>query len=185
MAFLRNPFFRFIIVATGLYIGWYTLYEYYLKPNTLFDDYIINNLVTLSEWLLKGLGYDVIPYQDYPLRSHIGIIGPSGPLQSKGVTIGAPCDGAVLFALFVAFVVAFPGPFKHKLWFIPAGLVAIHLLNVLRVMGLAIIVLINEDWLAFNHDYTFTLIVYAFVFFLWWLWTKKFAPSNLSNNEAA
>ncbi|MFN0030643.1 MAG: exosortase X [Flavobacteriales bacterium] len=175
-AFLSNPFFRFLIKATTLYVGWYMVYEYLLKPHTLFDDYIIHNLVVLGEKVLEIIGYDLIPYTDLPLRSHIGITGPEGPMFSKGVTIGAPCDGAVLFALFIVFVVSFPGKLAAKIWFIPCGLLAIHLLNVLRVAALAIVVHIDESWLAFNHDYTFTIIVYAFVFWLWWLWIKKFSP---------
>ncbi len=185
MAFpiLSNPFFRFIILATGLYIGWYFSYEYYLKPHTIFDDLIIENLVVLAESLLRLIGYDLIPYQDFPFRNHIGIIGDLGPMNSKGVTIGAPCDGAVLFALFVVFVISFPGPWRHKLWFIPVGVVLIHLMNVIRVVGLAIVVRVNESWLDFNHDYTFTLIVYSFVFFLWWLWTKKFATNSFQKAQ--
>lgn len=170
MSFFSNPFFRFILISTGIYLGWDLLYEFYLKPSTLFDDYIIDSLVKLAENGLQMLGYEVTPYQDFPFRSHIGI------LNSKGVTIGAPCDGAVLFALFAAFVIAFPGKIKNKLWFVPLGLLTIHIINVFRVMGLAIIVSVNEDWLAFNHDYTFTLFVYAYVFLLWWIWISKYSP---------
>ena len=174
MSFLKNPVFRFLGLSTGLYLVWYFLYEYYLKPHTLFDDYVIDSLVRLGERFLSLIGYTISDYAslDGPLRSHLGIEG------SKGVSIGAPCDGAVLFALFVVFVIAYPGPLKNKWWFIPSGLIAIHLINVLRVAALAIIVHINEDWLAFNHDYTFTLLVYSFVFFLWWIWIKKFTDSH-------
>ena len=77
------------------------------------------------------------------------------------MTIGAPCDGVVLYALFIFFILAFPGSVKHKLWFIPLGALSVFYLNVLRIVGLAIIMDINEEWLAFNHDYTFTIIVYA------------------------
>lgn len=170
MSFLKHPFFRFILVSTGIYIGWDVLYEFYLKPATLFDDYIIDSLVKIAEGILRIFGFELTPYQDFPFRSHIGI------LNSKGVTIGAPCDGAVLFALFAAFVIAFPGKIKNKLWYVPLGLLSIHLINAIRVFGLALVVHINEDWLAFNHDYTFTIIVYSWVFFLWWVWISRFSP---------
>lgn len=167
----KNPFIRFVTLATGLYLLWYFGYEYYIKPYTLFDDYIIDSLVRWAEKFLQIIGYQTSDYAavDGPLRQHVGIIG------SLGVSIGAPCDGAVLFALFIVYVVSYPGPVKHKLWFIPLGLFVIHFMNILRVMGLAIIVHINEAWLEFNHDYTFTLLVYAIVFGLWWIWTVKFA----------
>lgn len=179
MSFLKNPFFRFIIISTGIYLGWTVLYEFFLKPSTIFDDLIIDSLVKLGESGLQLIGYEVTPYQDFPYRIHIGVMG------SKGVTIGAPCDGAVLFALFVAFIVAFPGKIQNKLWFVPVGLLSIHLINVLRVMGLAIIVHINEDWLAFNHDYTFTLFVYAWVFFLWWIWISRYSPLAGKNKNSS
>jgi exosortase family protein XrtF len=167
----RNPFFRFILVSSGLYIFWYFLYEYYLKPVTGFDLVIIDGLVRIAESILQILGYTITDYGyvDGDCRSHIGIDG------SMGVTIGAPCDGSVLFALFVAFIAAFPGPWKHKLWYLPVGVLFVHLVNVLRVVGLAVVVHWNENWLSFNHDYTFTLIVYSFVFLLWWIWVNKFS----------
>jgi hypothetical protein len=28
--------------------------------------------------------------------------------------------------------------------------------------------------LNFNHDYTFYVIVYGWVFLLWWIWVKRF-----------
>ncbi len=179
LSLLRNPFFRFIIVSTGLYIAWYVGYEYYLKPATNFDQVVIDSLVRLAERTLSVFGYEITDYSviDGVYRSHVGISG------SMGVTIGAPCDGSVLFALFVSFVIAFPGPWKHKMWFLPLGVILIHLFNVLRVLGLAVIVHINEDWLAFNHDYTFTIIVYAFVFLLWWIWVNKFSGLGLTKSR--
>jgi exosortase/archaeosortase family protein len=99
---------------------------------------------------------------------------------SVGVIVGPPCNGLALFALFIAFMLSFPGPIKHKLWYIPAGIIAIHVINVLRVLALVALVNWKEEWLEFNHDYTFTILVYLFVFFLWYLWIKKFSPLNSS-----
>ncbi|MFN6379491.1 MAG: exosortase X [Flavobacteriales bacterium] len=165
----KNPFTRFLILSTTLYLIWYFLYEFYLKENTFINEYVIDSLVKLGESVLHGLGYETTPYTDGKFRQHFGVLG------TAGVTIGAPCDGIVLFALFVVFMISYPGPVKHKAWFLPVGLAMIHGLNVLRVTALALIVYHNESWFSFNHDYTFTLIVYAAVFALWWLWIVKFS----------
>lgn len=167
-----NPFTRFLVVSTVLYLTWYFVYEFYLKENTLINEYVIDNLVFLGEGLLKIWGYTPTPYNDGAFRVHFGVYG------SNGVTIGAPCDGIVLFALFIVFMISYPGPVKHKLWFLPMGLMVIHGLNVLRVVGLALIVFYNETWFSFNHDYTFTLIVYAAVFGLWWWWIVQFSAKK-------
>lgn len=168
---LKNPFLRFLILSASLYLTWNIFYEFYLHPHTNFDKIVIDTLVRWSEVTLQILGYSTTDYSsaDVVFREHIGIAG------SSGVTIGAPCDGVVLYVLFILFVAAFPGPIKHKAWFIPLGTLSVFYVNVLRIVGLAIIMSVNESWLAFNHDYTFTIIVYAFVFVLWMLWVKKFS----------
>ena len=168
---LKNPFLRFLVFSISLYLTWNVIYEFYLRSHTNFDKVVIDTLVRWAEVTLQGLGYATTDYSsaDVLFREHIGISG------SKGVTIGAPCDGVILYVLFIFFVVAFPGPLKHKAWFIPVGALSVFYLNVLRIVGLAIIMSVNENWLAFNHDYTFTIIVYAYVFALWMLWVKRFS----------
>ncbi len=173
----KNPFSRFLIVSTTLYLSWYFFYEFYLKDHSLIDEWVIDSLVNLGEGFLKLIGYPITDYADGLYRVHFGVAG------SKGVTIGAPCDGIVLFALFIVFIISYPGPIKHKLWFLPAGLVFIHLINVLRVSALALIVYHKQDWFSFNHDYTFTLIVYAIVFGLWWIWITKFSKPKVANEN--
>jgi hypothetical protein len=42
------------------------------------------------------------------------------------------------------------------------------------------LVLINNhypQYLDFNHLYTFTILVYAIIFILWYIWAKKYAPN--------
>jgi exosortase family protein XrtF len=162
---------RFLIMGTALYVSWYV---FYLKQNSTFDDWLIHQIVVPAEMGLRALGYQLTDFSlfDKIYRSHIGIA------NSYGVTVGAPCDGAPLLALFAAFIIAFPGPWRHKSWFLLAGGLAIHGFNIFRVMALAVIVHWNPEWLSFNHDYTFTILIYGFVFGLWWLWIQYFATSN-------
>jgi exosortase family protein XrtF len=176
--FKNNPYFRFTFLAIILYVIWYVIYEAWLHPSGLWDRLIINNLVYLSDGLLHILGYDTLPAADP--NSTIRIVGIDG---TSGVWIGDPCNGFSLFALFVIFMITYPGPWKQKWWFTLVGIVIIHLVNVLRITALAILVKVNPDWLYFNHNYTFTIIVYSVVFLLWWIWAKKFAAHWLKQIE--
>ncbi len=178
---LKNQLFRFILLSTILYLGWTALYEFYLHKRTSFDASVIHALVVTAEGTLEICGQSITDYTavDGEFRQHVGIA------NSLGVTIGAPCDGVVLYVLFVCFIAAFPGPWKHKLWFLPLGALSIFYINALRVVALAVIVSINPDWLAFNHDYTFTILVYAYVFALWVIWVKWFANLNQSKVHTA
>lgn len=164
-----NPLLSFLIIGALAYLGWYVLYEFVLRPHSSLDEWVVDQIVKGTESILEILGYELRVFNDGTWRNHVGIAG------SPGVTIGAPCDGIILFALFSIFVLAYPGPWKHKAWFMPLGVVAIHYINVLRVVALATIVNYRPDLLDFNHDYTFTVIVYAFVFLLWYIWVQKFS----------
>lgn len=169
----NDRFKRFIVLAAVLYPSWYFLYELYILPWGKLDRLVIDNLIMLAGLVLRGIGYDLIPQppEDVSIRT-IGVDG------THGLWIGDPCNGLTLFALFSIFVFAYPGPVRKKAWFIPLGLISIHLLNVLRVVALSIIVTYDYAYLDFNHTYTFSIIVYGYVFFLWYLWAEKLAKKG-------
>lgn len=154
----------FIFKALALYLLWYFIYEQWLMKVGKLDEIIIDNLIFTTNKILIYLGYVTFVYD------HVfGIDG------SNGVFIGTPCNGLELMALFSGFVLIFQGNWKNKLWYIPLGIIIIHLLNIARVLALAIIAKVAPETLDFNHKYTFTLILYSVVFLGWVVWVKKFA----------
>jgi exosortase family protein XrtF len=84
--------------------------------------------------------------------------------------------------LFVSFIIAFSGNWKHKLIFIPAGLILIHVFNIIRTALLAIIVVYKPGWTDFNHKYTFTATIYIVIFILWVVWVNYFSTSKKTEN---
>lgn len=169
----HNKLVRFILTSFLLFIAWYLVYDLWLHPKGTVDTFIINLIVHNSDWLLNLIGFQTIPTSVY--GEAIRTVGIDG---SHGVWIGDPCNGLTLFALFTGFIIAYPGSIKQKLWFIPLGIVSIHVLNVLRVSALAFIQYQSPEYLEFNHTYTFTIIVYSFVFYLWYLWSNKLSIEN-------
>ena len=169
-AVAKDPVVRFLLFAGALYAGWYLLYAFVLHPWEKLDHAVINSLIAVSGTILQLLGYDLIPE---PVNAdNIRTIGVEG---GHLLWIGDPCNGVGLFAVFLIFLIAYGGPWRHKLWFGLFGIITIHLVNALRVAALCIIVGINYEWLNFNHDYTFYVIVYGCVFLLWYIWVKRFA----------
>jgi len=84
------------------------------------------------------------------------------------------CNGLNVMIVFCAFVLAFSGPVKKMVWFIPAGLLLIHACNVLRIFLLYIVALRYQDYFYFVHKYFFTAILYVIVFALWAIWVIHF-----------
>ena len=105
---------RFLGIGLGIYLLWYICYAYFLKDYTLLDEYLIHSMVGVSEWVLRGLGFALYEIGSNGLRWQLGIANSPGLLE-----IGEACDGLVLFVLFAAFILSFPGSVKRKLWFIP------------------------------------------------------------------
>lgn len=172
-AFLKsNAFVRFIALAATLYLLLYILYQFVVKEYSTYDQKFIGLIINSSDLLLRALGYKtfkVLQEHDYQV---IGIDG------SNGVWVGSNCNAITLFSLFAVFVIAYPGNQRDKWWFVPAGIVAIHILNILRVTALAMIANSYPEYLNFNHTYTFTFLVYAFIFLLWIFWVNKFSAKN-------
>jgi exosortase family protein XrtF len=160
---------------------WYILYDLWLHPKSTLDNLISTNLAYWSSLIIKSLGFIAID-SVAASSENITVIGIDG---THGLWVGDPCNGITLFALFVGFIIAYPGKIKNKLWFIPLGLLSIHIINILRIVSLCLIVLYKPDSLAFNHTYTFTILVYAYVFWLWLIWSNKYANQlNIASSES-
>lgn len=176
--FKQNAFIKFVFTAGLIYILLYIVYQFVIKKYTFYDQKFIGSIINAVDFLLHALGYrtfTVLQDHDYQV---IGIDG------SNGVWIGSNCNAITLFSLFSVFIIAYPGKLKDKLWYIPTGIIIIHILNILRVIALVLIAYYYPQYLNFNHTYTFTFLVYSFIFLLWMVWVNKFSGKlNQSKNE--
>lgn len=82
------------------------------------------------------------------------------------------CNGVNVIIIFVSFLLAF-GPYKSTvLWFLPMGIIAIHLTNLARLVLLYFVSLRLPDYLYFTHKYLFTGFIYVIVLILWVWWVR-------------
>lgn len=162
---------RFLALFLGLYLAWMLLYHYVIHPWEWLDTLVINDSSLWAVWLLDTFGFETFQGNHETIRT-IGIAG------THGLWIGDPCNGITLFALFSLFIVAYPGKWKHKAWYIPLGITLIHIMNIFRIAFLCIITEKSPDWLEFNHTYLFQILMYGFIFLLWYFWIKRFSPES-------
>lgn len=164
----KNPTIRFLIAILGLYLLWYILYETVIQPMNHVDMFVINITISISKWILELFNYTVFTGTER-------VIGVDG---TGGLWIGDNCNGITLFALFTWFIVAYKGKLKYKIPFIVLGIMSIELLNVLRIVGLAILDTISRAWTEFNHTYTFTILIYGYIFVLWMIWVNRMSEKE-------
>jgi len=99
-------------------------------------------------------------------------------LNGGSVYISAGCSGFKQFLQWIVLMLFFPGPWKHKLWFIPLGLIITHLVNVFRIDSLVIILDYYPQHWNFTHDYILRPFFYVVMFGLWVFWVEKVTPKT-------
>mgnify|MGYP006103523647 FL=1 len=176
--YFENPFIKFIAIFSGLAIVWFSLYHNIYNLDKLFSSDV--NQVDIQKNISIGLakyanvfvslcGYE--PTLDF--STDLVITSVKGDYFNHGVWIGEPCNGVKVFGLFSLFIMAFPGSWKKKLWFIPLGVFIVHTANAIRIAALTIISAKNPEALDFNHNITFQVIIYGLIFLLWYWWVQK------------
>lgn len=89
------------------------------------------------------------------------------------VVILAGCNGVEAMIVLVAAIVAYPAPWRHRILGILAGVAAIQVLNIVRIVSLFYLGQWNREVFEWAHLYAWqTLIMLdALVVFLLWLRT--------------
>src|SRR5690606_4976668 len=92
---------------------------------------------------------------------------------SFAVMIEAGCNGIEATILLVAAVLAFPAPWKNKLYGLLIGFAAIQALNLVRIVSLFFLGLWNETAFEWAHLYIWQALIMldAIVVFLLWIRT--------------
>lgn len=83
------------------------------------------------------------------------------------------CSGMKQFYQVIVLFLLTPGPWRHKLWYIPMGIVVMHLANVFRIVVLSVVSAWQPDYWRFTHDWVLRPFFYFLIFLLWVLWMEK------------
>ena len=154
----------FIASAIGLYLVWYILYELWLLPHSGLNQWLNHQTAQAGTGLLRLFGFNTsVQKSDIFLNNR------------RLLHIGNPCNALEFFALFSGFIMLFPGPWKVKFLFIPAGILLIFLLNIARVALLVVNYHYSHRTFDFNHKYTYSFFIYLVIFGMWMLWVNRFA----------
>ncbi len=164
-----RPFWRFGLISGAFLICWLVGAALGLGGDSPLDKALCHQLAAGSTWALRLLGW----------QASVSATTPNLLLLQgqPAVIVGGPCDGLVLYTLLVGFVLAYPGPARRRLWFIPMGIVVLWLLNVVRIVALALNQRYSPDTFYFNHHYAFSAIAYLVLCGLWVLWARQSLPA--------
>jgi exosortase/archaeosortase family protein len=89
------------------------------------------------------------------------------------MNVNESCSGFKQMWQVLVLFLFFPGPWKHKLWFIPMGMFSMFLVNVLRIVGLSFAMIYWPEQWDFIHLWILRPFYYVVIFILWVLWVEK------------
>ena len=98
------------------------------------------------------------------------------------VSIEAGCNGIEAAIVLIAAMLAFPAPWKNRLLGILAGLLAVQLLNIVRVISLFYLGQWNLNVFDWAHLYLWQALIMLDVLIVWLVWIRMLpAPSASSD----
>ena len=121
-----------------------------------------------SNWVLEHIfGLDFVTKDQ-----SIAFLNVNGTYSA--VTVAPECTSLKQWLHWLFLMLLFPGPWKHKAWYIPLGLVIVEFTNVVRVVGIALFLKHFPNSFELAHDVIFKIMFYVVIFLMWAIWNDYF-----------
>ena len=188
--YCRNPknrstvnvglFILLIISFHFIYLGWQALGYWPIgKWIAQLMLWSVNMVYSQSCWVLEHIfRIDITTISD--MRS-IGTPNSAGGWAL--VTIAPECASLKQWLHWLFLMFLFPGPWKHKVWYIPIGLVIIEWTNVVRICGVLMMQIPWPNSFHLAHDYIFKIFFYLVIFIMWMIWVEKFYNPSIKAKQ--
>ncbi|HBV16973.1 exosortase family protein XrtF [Chryseobacterium carnipullorum] len=164
-----NILLRFIVIYLVLLFA----YQFYLNVSKAggldpFSRIIADQVASIQ----KALGFPTLLYDDIKNEQVWFYV------KKNYVTrMVEGCNAISVMILFIAFVFAFYKGLKTFIYAL-AGIVMLYIMNLLRIVGLNIVMSDYEEYGKMFHDFIFPAVIYGTVVVLWLVWIKFFALKN-------
>lgn len=94
-------------------------------------------------------------------------------LPSAALDINHECTGIFVILVYAMFVLAYPAPWRQRVYGIAFGLAVLTAVNVGRLILLTVIASTRPGWFAYFHEYFFQGLFIALLAFLASIWTEQ------------
>ncbi|MBL3655374.1 exosortase family protein XrtF [Fulvivirga sediminis] len=163
-----KPAILFIVKFLVLYLGLNLLYGFYIDTYSPSPDPITVVVTNQVSGVMSAFGNGVEASDNQEK--------PSVFLSLNGyniLSVYEGCNGLNVMIVFLVFLLSYGKPIKKLYWFIPMGLVGVHLFNLIRIILLFWVAQDFPEMMYFAHKYLFTAFLYIIVFLMWFWWVVK------------
>jgi exosortase/archaeosortase family protein len=166
------PPFLFIVKVLLVYGAWKVFHTMASDETSLihpywnrFNDFVASNIIKQASYVLQSVFGYALTY------NHRNILIDGTP----GYYVADHCIGIAPCIIFAGFIFAYDGKFLNKLWYIPSGVLAIYLINVVRVIMLGFAQKeYGELFFELAHTSVYLLMSYGLFFILVAIWMNRF-----------
>lgn len=88
------------------------------------------------------------------------------------VAIQAGCNGVEAAIVLISAILAFPAPWKYKLWGILVGFLTVQILNLIRIITLFYIGQWNQTYFEWAHLYIWEALIMLDVLIMFLVWLR-------------
>ena len=162
----------FLVVFLLLLAGSFTL----LAWTPVNDGFVVPftaGVAKVSGWMLDLIGQDV-EMSGTVIRS-----------PRFAVNIENGCNGVETMLIFLSAVLAFPAPWKARVAGAVLGVLAIQLVNLVRVVALFLTGAYFPDFFDASHTVVWQTVVILFGVLLWIFWADRFARPRQAEQASA
>jgi exosortase/archaeosortase family protein len=130
--------------------------------------FLVHQLFNQSTYILKNI-LNITIYTE-----------PNIIITKNGIRLllGESAAGLKQMCQLAILILFFSGPWKHKLWFIPVGIIILHLTNIFRIICLVVIAMHWPQQIHYAHDNWLRILYYVVIFGLWLVWVERIAYKN-------
>ncbi len=164
----------FLLRGLVLFGIWKFVYLFFwAQPRTL-DGPLTNTVGSQSAWILNQVyqtkGFKATPVVAVTRMEGEYQVAKVNKIDKDGkhlLNIADDCNGLELFILYVGFILSMPASVKRKVIYLIGGVFIIHLVNLLRCVGLSALLMHWDRYFDLAHHYIFKVMVYSTIFVLW------------------
>jgi len=155
-----------IIIYSFHWLWWSGGLKHFLKAFAFFsetEEFLAHQVFLPAAWITEHV-------LRYPIKAMDNTLY----FANHGyVAVEGACSGLKQFYQWTVLMILYPGPWKKKLWYIPLGLLVIHLNNILRIVILSVVVVHWPQHWDFIHLWILRPFFYVVIFALWVVWVEK------------
>lgn len=156
----------FCIITVFFHFLWWNGLKSFLLTYLSFgsmEAFMAHQVFLPSAWIVENV-------LAYPVNT----VGNGLYFENGGyVEVVGSCSGLKQFYQWIMLMILFPGPWKKKLWYIPLGLLVIHIVNIFRIVILSVVVVHWPQHWDFIHEWILRPFFYVVIFMLWVIWVEK------------